>query len=77
MESFYAKLNEIIDTIENLQLLDLKYPAATLYQLEEFINIPEYYDKDIFVSLNDCINLNEIFEEKTAKVIKFPTEKNT
>lgn len=60
LEKFHQNIDNIIEIIESVTLDKLTLPEIkNVFCLEDFISIPDDYDNDILVDLNDSLNLDK------------------
>lgn len=64
LENVYEKLTEIIEITDNTPFHNAKQPQAKIYNIENYINIPDDYEQDIYVDPNYPIDFSKLFENK-------------
>ena len=79
-KSYFMITDEAIKFIENINLPILQFPQAEIINFYDFIKIPEDYDIDMHVDINNLPDLPELWEKtkpkfKLYKNDKFDTDK--
>ena len=67
MENIYEKLENILDLIENITLLETKLPEKTgakIYDIEDYIKIPDNYEQDCYVDFDNLPDFSALWKKQ-------------
>jgi len=56
-------LEDIIEFTQNITLLESEPPKAKIYNIDDYINIPDNYEEDAFVDSDYPIDLSELWND--------------
>lgn len=63
LEKIYQYMNYVIENTENVAIPDMKFPEAKLYNFDNYIQVPDKYEQDIYVDINSS-NLSDFWRQE-------------